>query len=83
MTSDVQDVLAAALRLPVEARAALAAELIHSLDQAEIAEEVEDAWAEEIQRRLADVDAGTVTPVPWPEARRRILAAAAGHGKAP
>jgi putative addiction module component (TIGR02574 family) len=45
----------------------------HGLDQAEIADDIEDAWAEEIQRRLAAVDAGTVTPVPWSEARRRIL----------
>jgi putative addiction module component (TIGR02574 family) len=82
MTSDVQDVLAAALQLSVEARAAVAAELIHSLDQTEVPEDIEDAWAEEIQRRLTDVDAGNVTPVPWQEARRRIFAAATGRDKA-
>lgn len=64
--------------------AALAAELIHSLDEPEEpAEEVETAWAEEIRQRLADVDAGVVTPSPWPEARRRILAAASGRREAP
>ncbi|HZF50835.1 MAG TPA: addiction module protein [Polyangiaceae bacterium] len=71
--SDVQGVLEVALRLPVEAQAALAAEQIHSLDATETEEDIDDAWAEEIQRRLAGVDAGAVTPVPWPEAQRRIL----------
>ncbi|WP_437636852.1 addiction module protein [Sorangium sp. So ce854] len=64
--------------------AAVAAALIQSLDEPEQStEEVEVAWAEEIQQRLADVDAGVVTPVPWPEARRRILAAANGRREAP
>ncbi|WP_438003317.1 DUF5615 family PIN-like protein [Sorangium sp. So ce321] len=31
----------------------------------------------------AQVDDGVVTPVPWPEARRRILAAANGRREAP
>ncbi|WP_437634647.1 addiction module protein [Sorangium sp. So ce854] len=59
----------------------MAAALIQSLDEPEPStEEVEAAWAEEIQQRLVDVDA--VTPVPWPEARRRILAAANGRREA-
>ena len=78
--SDVDSVLAAALRLPAEARAAVAAELIQSLDEPEpVAEDIEAAWAEEIQQRLADVDAGIVTPIPWAEARRRIFAAVNGR----
>jgi putative addiction module component (TIGR02574 family) len=78
--SDVQNVLVAALRLPAEARAAVAAELIQSLDEHEPPDEdVEAAWADEIQQHLADVDAGVVTPIPWPEARRRILAVASGR----
>ncbi|WP_437679021.1 addiction module protein [Sorangium sp. So ce131] len=81
--SDVEDVLVAALRLSAENRAAVAAALIQSLDEPEqTTEEVGTAWAEEIQQRLADVDAGVVTPVPWPEARRRILAAANGRREA-
>lgn len=84
MSSDVEHVLAAALRLPEEARAAVAAELIRSLDEPEEPpEEVEAAWADEIQRRLADVDAGRVKPIPWSEARLRILAAARGSREAP
>jgi len=82
--TDVENVLVAALRLPVEARAAVAAELIESLDDvAEAEEDVEVAWSEEIRQRLADVDAGVVTTIRWLEARRRILAAASGHREAP
>lgn len=82
--SDAETVLAAALRLPAEARAAVAAELIQSLDEPkQAAEDVEAAWAEELQQRLADIDAGVVTPIPWPEARRRIFAAANGRRETP
>ncbi|WP_437800587.1 addiction module protein [Sorangium sp. So ce693] len=80
MPSDLEDVLAAALRLPGKARAALAAELLQSLDQVDAdGDDVEEAWTDEIKRRLDDVDAGTVTPIPWPESRRRLLAAAGGR----
>ncbi len=82
--TDVEAVLVAAMRLPVEARAAVAAELIDSLEGVDEADEdVEAAWSEEIRQRLADVDAGVVTPIPWSEARRRILAAAGGRREAP
>jgi putative addiction module component (TIGR02574 family) len=84
---DVESVLAAALRLPAKERAAVAAELIQSLDETEqtteSAEEIEAAWGDEIRQRLADVDAGVVTPVSWPEARRRIFAAANSRRETP
>lgn len=75
------ELLRAALKLPPEARAALAAELIESLDGAEPPEEIEAAWALEIRRRCAELDSGSVNPVPWAEARRRILAAARGAAR--
>lgn len=82
--SDLESVLAAALRLPVAARAAVVAELIDSLDEGGAPDEAaEGAWTEEVRRRLTDVDAGTVTTIPWSEARRRILAAASGRRETP
>ena len=36
--------------------------------------EVEAAWSEEIKRRLAEVDAGTVEPVPWEQVRAELFA---------
>jgi putative addiction module component (TIGR02574 family) len=72
MTPDLGKVLEEALKLSPEARAALAASLLESLDN-EVDEGAEAAWAEEIATRIRELDAGTVTPVPWPEARRMIL----------
>lgn len=61
-------------------RAPVVDELLESLDdRGHAGEDVEAAWSEEIRRRLADVDAGVVTPIPWSEARRRIFAAAGGR----
>lgn len=63
-----------------EGQPAVAAEPIESLDGAEHApEDIEAAWGEEIHQRLEAVDAGAVAPIPWPEARHRIAAAARGH----
>ena len=74
MAMDAKDLLQAAMHLPPEARAALAAELIGSLDPEESDEDVEAAWAAEIQRRLAEVDAGTANLIPADEALNRIRA---------
>ena len=71
---DSSQLLAEALRLPEEERAALAGELIQSLDR-EVDQEAEAAWSAEIRSRLERVDAGTATTVSWAEARRRIHAA--------
>ena len=61
-----------ALRLPPEARAALAGILIESLDD-RVDADAESAWSEEIERRARELDAGTIQGVPWSKARRAIL----------
>jgi len=71
MKQEPNDLLKEALKLPPEARAALAASLLDSLDQ-EVDEDAEAAWHAEIDRRLRELDSGTVKPIPWSEARRRI-----------
>lgn len=73
MAKNHQQLFEEALRLPPEARAALAGELIDSLDVDDVDEDAEAEWSAEIRRRLHEVDSGTVTAVPWSEARRRIL----------
>jgi putative addiction module component (TIGR02574 family) len=75
---DPKTLLAEALRLSLEERAALAGELIQSLE-GEIDADAEAAWSTEIRSRLDRVDAGTATTISWSEARRRIHAAA-GRG---
>ncbi len=66
-----------AMRLPADARARLAAELLGSLDEGDDDEaldpaEHEAAWSAEIAERVRQIDSGEVKPVPWSEARRRI-----------
>jgi len=72
---DAKQLLIEALQLPEEQRAALAGELIGSLDH-DVDPDAESAWAAEIRARLERVDAGTAKLVSWAEARRRIHAAA-------
>jgi putative addiction module component (TIGR02574 family) len=73
MAKNHQQLFEEALRLPPEARAALAGELIDSLDVDDVDGDAEAEWGAEIRRRLQEVDSGTVKAVPWSEARRRIL----------
>jgi len=75
---DPKLLLTEALQLPAEERAALAGELIQSLDD-QVDPDAEAAWSTEIRRRLDRVDTGTAVTVSWAEARRR-LHAAAGRG---
>ena len=70
--ADTSKLLEKALRLPAEARAALAGSLIESLDES-VDEGVEAAWAEEIARRVQKLDSGKAQTVPWAKARRMIL----------
>jgi putative addiction module component (TIGR02574 family) len=71
MTKPMATVLADALRLDDDARAALAAELLASLD-GPADPKAQDAWDAEIERRVAAVEAGTVVLEPWDQVRRRI-----------
>jgi putative addiction module component (TIGR02574 family) len=69
-----QRLLEEALALPEDARTDLVEALIESLDApAEPSAEVEAAWTEEIARRLKEVEAGAVKPIPWEEARKMIF----------
>jgi putative addiction module component (TIGR02574 family) len=75
---DSKQLLVEALRLPDHERAALAGELLESLEH-EVDEDAAAAWSAEIRDRLSEVDAGRATTIPWSEARRR-LHRAAGRG---
>ena len=60
-----------ALKLPVEARAALAGTLLDSLDE-EVDEDAEAAWSTEIVKRVRELEDGSVKTIPWSEVRRSI-----------
>jgi putative addiction module component (TIGR02574 family) len=61
-----------ALKLTIGERAALAQRLLASLDEDA---EIEDAWAAEIERRIAEVESGAVQVIPIEEALARVRAA--------
>ena len=72
MKEDTSKILEEAMKLPPEARAALAGSLIESLDEY-VDEEAEAAWEVEISRRIAELESKSVKTIPWAQARREIL----------
>ena len=72
MKNQISKILESALKLPPEARAAIAGSLIESLDE-KVDEDVEAAWADEIARRVQDLDSGKAKTIPWSKARRLIV----------
>ncbi len=69
--SAVSELFRRASSLSEEERAALAGLLIESLES-EHDEGVDEAWAAEIERRLAALDSGIET-VPWGTVRARLF----------
>jgi putative addiction module component (TIGR02574 family) len=66
-----------ALELEQRDRAELAKLLIDSLDPT-TEQDVEEAWMREIDRRTAELDAGTVQTIPWDTVRARLRRSARG-----
>lgn len=62
MTTLVDELSRKALELPPEERVRLAEKLLATVH--EVDTEVEAAWDQEIQRRLAEIDNGTATLIP-------------------
>ena len=71
MKQNIADILKEALKLPPEARAALAGTLLDSLDDT-VDRDAESAWEAEILLRLKEIDEGKVRLMPWSEARIKI-----------
>ncbi|MFN2238355.1 MAG: addiction module protein [Thermoanaerobaculia bacterium] len=71
MTNTAQRLLDEALDLTDSERAELAARLIESLDAAG-EDDVDTAWAAEIERRCAAFDSGEAVASDWSEVRQRI-----------
>ena len=59
------------MKLGPEERATLIRLLIDTLD-AESQGGAEDAWRAEVERRIAELDSGTVDAVPWEDLRARL-----------
>lgn len=71
METLLEIVEAEALKLTAGERAALARRLLASLDEDA---EIEEAWAAEVERRIAEVESGAVRPLPMSEALAQVRA---------
>jgi len=74
MTPQVSELLEKALTLSTQDRGELAARLIDSLDDGPEEEGVEEAWQEEISRRMDDIRSGRVKTIPGEQMRDRLNA---------
>jgi putative addiction module component (TIGR02574 family) len=72
MSPEVSDLLRRALALPVDERAALANTLLDSLGATD--HSIQEAWDEEVARRMEDLEAGKSVTVPWEELHRELVA---------
>ena len=72
MSTHITELFKKASILSEKDRATLAGLLIESLES-EVDPDVEDAWRVEIERRVAELDAGTVETVPWEVVKAKLL----------
>jgi putative addiction module component (TIGR02574 family) len=66
------ELYAQALKLSAGDRAELAGLLLESLDDG-ADDNVDEAWREEVERRMQKMDNGTVMLVSWEQVRARLL----------
>jgi putative addiction module component (TIGR02574 family) len=71
MPREAAQLLHEALELPPEQRAALADSLLGSLDTS-VDIDSEQAWREEIERRVSSIEGGSASLIPWEEVQERI-----------
>lgn len=77
--ASAEDHVQALRELPPEGRARAARPLLDSLDSEVEDPRAEQAWAVEIERRLARIEAGQAKRVPMEEAVMRLQRAARGR----
>jgi putative addiction module component (TIGR02574 family) len=71
MARNISEIFLEASELSEADRAELAGLLLESLE-GEPDEGVEAAWAEEIERRVRQIEAGEVETIPWEEVRAKL-----------
>lgn len=72
METELERLESEALRLEPSDREALAQRLLASLD---MDPEIEEAWAIEVERRIAEIESGAVQLIPMEEALARVRSA--------
>jgi putative addiction module component (TIGR02574 family) len=83
MSATLDDLKTKALQLSPPDRDELIRTLIESIDGVPegTPEEIARAWDEEIERRIADLEAGKTKSIPADEVFAEIRAMIAGHGR--
>lgn len=71
MARSARELFDEAMRLDPRERGMLLRLLIDALDD-ETEDGVEDAWRAEVERRMAELDSGSVEAIPWEEVRARL-----------
>jgi putative addiction module component (TIGR02574 family) len=71
MARSARELFDEAMRLDPQERGMLLRLLIDALDD-ETEEGVEDAWRAEVERRMAELDSGSVEAIPWEEVKARL-----------
>lgn len=71
MARSARELFEEAMKLAPRERATLMRLLIDTLDS-ESDEGVDEAWRNEVERRMAELDAGAVESIPWEELRARL-----------
>ena len=72
MGQTAEQLLKQALSLGESDRASLAGALIESLDSGSDPD-AKEAWDAEIERRVQELEAGSVKTIPWSEVRQRLF----------
>ena len=72
MARKLQELFKEAAKLPDRERAELAGMLLESLDD-EQDPAVELAWAEEVERRVRQIETGEVKTIPWEQVRAELF----------
>ena len=72
METELQKLEAEALKLTADERANLAQRLLASLEEDA---EIDEAWAVEVERRIAEIESGAVPLIPIADALAQVRAA--------
>jgi putative addiction module component (TIGR02574 family) len=72
MARDLKELFHDAFELPEGERATLAGLLIESLEPPP-EPDVEEAWAQEAERRWNEIQSGAVRTIPWDEVRAKLF----------
>jgi putative addiction module component (TIGR02574 family) len=73
MARDLKELIREAAELPEADRATLAGVMLESLDPAPTPE-VREAWSREIERRVREIDEGSVELLDWEDVRAELFA---------